>query len=166
LAAAIGWNGPAVGLFAALLAWIFRPGAISIPEIQPSKKESTVKLTIVSEGGHVGDYLQLPIDASRLHSLAAGLMSGRALACREWTGQGALFSQSEFSRLRSILIARGLARWVSDRDPRGGCVLTAKGRATFAGLAQLPQARIISPQSNKYLARQKDTHSYTTDLKK
>lgn len=92
---------------------------------------------IIQEGGHAGDFLNLEIDSERLAQLAAGLASGKDLSCRMWTGRGALFSQAEFSRLRSALIARGLARWVSERDPRAGVMITAKGRATFAGLAPL-----------------------------
>jgi hypothetical protein len=139
LAAALGGNGPVIGLFAALGAWVFRPGVLPAINLPAGKNEQTVKLHLVSDAGRAGDFIALDIDQERLRTLAAGLVGGRALSCREWTGKGALFSQAEFARLRSDLITRGLVRWVSARDPRSGVVLTAKGKATFLGLAALPQ---------------------------
>lgn len=141
LAHAIGWPGVAVGLGVALLAWILRPtpGGLALPEVKEGRKESNIKVTILSEDGRQGDYLHLAIDADRLRKLAEGLTQGRALTTREWTGQSGLLSQSEFARLRSALIFQGLARWNSNRDFRGGCTLTARGKATMRGLSAPPQ---------------------------
>jgi hypothetical protein len=161
LALAMGGNGWAIGLAAALAAWLLRPGALPhLPELPAGKKEQSIRVDIISEAGRVGDFVHLAIDPGRLRDFAQGLTQGRALTCREWTGRGGLFSQSEFSRLRSHLIRQGLARWVSDRDPRGGCILTAKGKATFTGLAALPQ--VEQPGQEKREAWSvKHTHTAT-----
>ena len=58
LAQAINWPGLAVGLAVALLAWIFRPGALSLPELPAANKEQRVRVDIISEAGHAGDYLR------------------------------------------------------------------------------------------------------------
>ena len=167
LAAAVGWPGWPVGLGAALVAWLLRPGGFqTMPgiELPAAPKEQTVRVNILSLDGRQGDYLSLGITPDQLQALAEGLSGGRALACREWTGRGAAFSQSEFARLRSKLIAGGLARWVSDRDPRSGCVLTGKGKATFHGLAALPRLPIgphLTPGGRDVKKAHTDTQSKT-----
>ena len=126
---------PFVGALGALLAWLFRAGLQSPAASEVEKFDQVTTLHVISEAGHRGDFLSLPIDGPRLEEFAAGIASGRGLDVRTWTGNGALFSGGEFTRLRGELINRGLARWVSDRDPRGGVILTARGRATLAALA-------------------------------
>ena len=143
LAQSVGWAGLPVGLGAALVAWLLRPGAVQLPTLpavveppQPPiiKAAQTVRVNVISDDGRAGEYMQFGIDGDRLRQFAAGLLAGRALTSREWSGGGGLFSQVEFARLRGELIRRNLARW-GGRDPRSGCVLTSQGRAVMRGLA-------------------------------
>jgi hypothetical protein len=95
----------------------------------------TVRLEILSDNAHAGDYLNLPGGGERLTELARGLTAGKPFTVRTWAGGGGLYAGAEFDRLRTELIARGLARWQSEHDHRAGATLTAKGAATMRGLA-------------------------------
>jgi len=90
----------------------------------------------VSEGRQM-QILNVRIDAGRLAILAGGVLVGRPLSEREWTGGGRLLSLGEFRGLRGELLERGLARWVSEKDRRQGVELTAAGRAVFRRLEKL-----------------------------
>jgi hypothetical protein len=95
----------------------------------------TVRVEVISDNAHAGDFLDLPGGRERLITLAQGLTSGKPFTVRTWAGGGGVYTGAEFDRLRTELIARGLARWRSEHDPRSGVELTSKGRATFRGLA-------------------------------
>lgn len=90
----------------------------------------------VSEGRQL-QILNVRIDAGRLAILAGGVLAGRPLSEREWTGGGRLLSLGEFRDLRGELLERGLARWVSEKDRRQGTELTVAGRAVFRRLEKL-----------------------------
>jgi hypothetical protein len=95
----------------------------------------TVRVEVISDNAHAGDYLDLPGGRDRLITLAQGLTAGKSLTTRVWAGGGGLYTGPVFDRLREDLIMRGLARWKNPHDNRGGVELTSKGRATFRGLA-------------------------------
>ena len=167
LAQSVGWAGLPVGLGAALVAWLLRPGAVQLPTLPavvvdppqpPIIKEQTVRVNVISDDGRQGEYMQFGIDGDRLRTFAAGLLAGRALTSREWSGGGGLVSQAEFARLRGELIRRNLARW-GGRDPRSGCVLTSQGRAVMRGLSQPPTGR--GPRLAPRPPEKQQTHSHT-----
>jgi hypothetical protein len=103
--------------------------------IQAAAYNQTVRVEVISDNAHAGDFLDLPGGRDRLITLAQGLTAGKSFTVRNWAGGGGLYAGATFDRLREELIARGLARWQSEHDHRGGVELTAKGRATMRGLS-------------------------------
>lgn len=134
-----------IGSVVALVTWIVRPqpGGLHIPRPVAPVQVQAVRVEIRGDEGRSMDYLNLGIDRNRLEQLAQGLVAGKKLDVRTWTGRGGLFSGSEFTTLRTELISRGIVRWNSDRDSRGGVSLTAKGQAIFRALAALPSPDMI-----------------------
>jgi hypothetical protein len=148
---ALSWENPgavglAIGAATATVAWLnYREGwekrISAVLGIQQQAATSTaayaqtVRVEVISDNAHAGDYLNLPGGRDRLMTLAQGLTSGKPLTVRTWAGGGGLYAGAEFDRLRTELIARGLARWQSEHDHRAGVTLTAKGAATMRGLA-------------------------------
>jgi hypothetical protein len=120
----------------------------------------TVRVEVISDNAHAGDFLDLPGGRDRLMTLAQGLTSGKPLTVRTWAGGGGLYAGAEFDRLRTELIARGLARWQSEHDHRAGVTLTAKGSATFRGLAL---ASATPPPSLGFHLEGLNTPRYSTE---
>lgn len=95
-----------------------------------------VELSDRENGTHQSIKLvDLPGEPEQLQSLAAGLLAGVSLSQAAWTPQP--FSRSEFVRLQSVMLARGLARWTSPGVPQRGASLTPAGRAVFRRLAEV-----------------------------
>jgi hypothetical protein len=148
---ALRWDSPgavglATGAAVASLAWVsyradWADRIRAVLGIQQQAATSTaayaqtVRVEVISDNAHAGDFLDLPGGRDRLMTLAQGLTSGKPLTVRTWAGGGGLYAGAEFDRLRTELIARGLARWQSEHDHRAGVTLTAKGAATMRGLA-------------------------------
>ena len=101
---------------------------------------------------------------------ARGVLDGRAISFRNWTGKGAMFTQTQFSELREWLTAQNWIEQSSDKDERRGCQLTAVGRDVFtryaaAGGAQAG-ARAASPPhrwvTNEFSVEMPEiTHTHT-----
>lgn len=136
LAASVGWYGLPFGLAAALIVWMFRPGALEFPPRTEAPKmvtsEQRVRVDVVNLDGKQGDTLRFGMDAETLHKFAAGLIAGKSLATRDWQ---TLFTEPKFTDVCNELMSQGYARWISDRNHRGGRELTAKGKAMMRGLA-------------------------------
>lgn len=127
----------------------------------------TVRVEVSQNGGSWVDWLELPIDRERLGKLAQALASGQALSLASFGGSGKLLSRSEFERLRSELICRGLARWVSDHGHTAGAELTPAGRAVMRRLAEIaldqaPPARLSLPAEWRSARELASTHTRTS----
>ena len=96
-----------------------------------------IKVEVLSEGGRAGDFLDLPGGSENLIKFACGLQDGRGLTVATWTGSAGVYTRGQFEALRHELLKRGLVRWRNPHDPKGGAELTARGRATFRGIASL-----------------------------
>ena len=94
-----------------------------------------ITVEVVQESGRRGDILDLPIDREKLTALASGLTQGRQFAQSVWTGNGAVFTRSEFEATRTALITAGLLTWNKDGHPSQGVRVTPAGRAIFRRLA-------------------------------
>jgi hypothetical protein len=103
--------------------------------IQAATYNQTVRVEVISDNAHAGDFLELPGGRERLTELARGLTAGKSLTTRVWAGGGGLYTGPVYSRLCEELISRGLARWKSPHSAQSGVELTAKGRATMRGIA-------------------------------
>jgi hypothetical protein len=136
-------------------------------ELQAARMEaSTIRLEIISDNGHSGDYLALPGGREKLVKLAKGISSGMPFTVRTWTGKNGIYSPGEFDQLRAELIRRGLASWKSPHDNRGGAVLTCAGKSVIKRLSGLevtpPLAKgaYLSPDRNNQVSihAHTDTH--------
>lgn len=110
----------------------------------------TVRLEISQNNGAWIDWIDLPLDPERLSKLACELAAGKDLSLANFAGSGKLLSRSEFERLRSELIDRGLARWISDHGHTTGCELTASGRGVMRRLAESRNA--LTPPARSSLS--------------
>lgn len=104
------------------------------PAPQPAEPER-VRVEVIQDQGSKGDFIDLPYP-SKLPELAAGIVNGKQFALSVWTGNGHLFSRSEFEEVRDEMLERGLLRWRNERNPAQGVDVTAVGRAVLKRLAK------------------------------
>jgi hypothetical protein len=162
-AALLGWPNPGavgcmVGAGAGLLGWFsyrheWARRVDTIAGVQEQLQAATVnaqtvRVSLDYNERMAGDFLELPGGRDKLFTLAEGLTSGKPFTVRAWTGAAGLYTGPDFERLRAELLARGLAAWKSPHDNKSGCVLTAKGRAFFAGLAKAHPSPELRPKIN------------------
>jgi len=103
------------------------------------------KLEISENNGRSMQFIDLPAEPDQLIQLGMGIMEGLSFTEAQWVGRGQPFTRTQFVRLRSELIKRGLLVWNSDLDPARGVKVTGKGRAVmrhFASMTNSPTLRI------------------------
>jgi hypothetical protein len=117
----------------------------SVGELIPARPETVIRIDEVKSNGHFqSSTYRLPVKDDVLTALAHGLLSGRPLSEREWTGAGKLFSSAQWRRLIQVMLTRDLARYVSDRDPRQGVELTERGWAMMEQLiAEIEEVEVM-----------------------
>lgn len=97
---------------------------------------ASVRVELIQDEGRKGDFIDLPAAPAKLKALASGLINQqRQFALTLWTGNGQLFSRSEFEQLRAAMIERGLAKWKKEGNPNQGVDLTPQGMAVMRYLA-------------------------------
>jgi len=135
------------GTAAACLQWIlslaiWRNAQLSdarpfYPAQAEEEAEQPAPLRVEVTEGRSTKLIDLPASQEQIIPLAVGLLSGQSLSEAAWTGSGAPFTRSEFSRLRGELIRRGLAAWNNPKTPARGATLTAPGRAVMRRYASM-----------------------------
>ena len=113
-----------------------------------------IRVEVLSDGTRAGDFLDLPGGPDNLIKFACGLREGKPLTVATWTGSAGVYTRGQFEALRFELLKRGLVRWRNPHDPKGGAELTARGRATFKGIATLAnqhpaEARALASIENR-----------------
>jgi hypothetical protein len=93
-----------------------------------------VKVQLTSEDKRYTQIVEIPYP-DRLPILARGLLGGRPVSEREWSGHRKLYSQHEWLAVRSVLESRGLIRLKNRWEPRRGFELSPSGRAMMAKFA-------------------------------
>jgi hypothetical protein len=110
-----------------------------IPEAEPeAPRPVNVRVELVQDDGHRGDYIDLPASPEQLQVLGSGLVQGQPFSVAAWTGRNRPFTRNEFETLRVELFTRGLVRWSSPHAKAQGVELTPAGRAIFRRLATPP----------------------------
>jgi hypothetical protein len=89
------------------------------------------------DGNYQATRTILPIDENALCILADGLLSGKSLSEREWTGYDRPLSVSTFRDLRQVLIERKWIEQVNSKDTRQGYRLTRPGKAVMKHFAAM-----------------------------
>jgi hypothetical protein len=103
------------------------------------RAELRVQVDGVGEGGNHSNshaeflYLKCAVNAAQLTEWARAALDGGGLGVHKWTGQGALFTRSQYDNLCSELLTMG---YLVDRGGNLGRQLTAKGRALCRALAE------------------------------
>ena len=95
---------------------------------------STVRVEVVNDSQIV--IADLPASPAQLRDLSTGLLAGMSFSEASWSGDGRIFSKSEFHAIRQAFIGRGWARWRVENAPAQGVAITAPGRAVLRELAQ------------------------------
>lgn len=90
-----------------------------------------VRIILDQDDGRKVDIIDLPASKDQLISLADGLLTGSTFSEAAWTGQGSIFSRSQFARLRDELVRRGLLSWNNPNTPARGLSLTPGGKAAM-----------------------------------
>lgn len=158
LAWALAWTVKvALGLAgcAVLLAWLWvgaRIGSLwfateSVATAQPPDvtPRPAVEVTLHDVDRGRWAFGQLPGEPRQLATLARGVLAGRSLSYRNWSGGGNLFTEAAFAALMGELTTRGLARPRRDGSPRGGVELTRGGRLVFEQLTTLDACGSVCP---------------------
>lgn len=101
---------------------------------EPEPLTPSLRVEIAEDDNHwrVG---RMPIPDG-IDLVARGVLRGRPLSEKEWTGSGKPLSQRQFRAIRDEMMECGLARWKNPGEPRQGAELTPAGRAVMRKLAQ------------------------------
>jgi len=103
-----------------------------------NNRADTVRVELIKDNGHWGDWLDLPIDQARMIEMAKAVINdNKEFSLASFGGRGKLLSRNQFELLRDDMIALGLARWVSKHTHNRGCELTGSGRAIFRKYASM-----------------------------
>ena len=106
-----------------------------LPEPEPVQATaSTVRVEVVNDSQIV--IADLPATPAQLRDLSTGLLAGMSFSEASWSGDGRIFSKSEFHAIRQAFIGRGWARWRVENAPAQGVAITYPGRAVLRELAQ------------------------------
>ncbi len=100
------------------------------------KRRAEMRVQIDSpRGGHTIDFLHLNSDITeaQLAEFARAVLDGASLAVHKWTGQGSLFTRSQYDDLMSELVKMN---YVRDAAGNVGRSLTPQGRALMRSLAE------------------------------
>jgi len=95
---------------------------------------SVVRVEVVNDSQIV--IADLPATPAQLRDLSTGLLAGMSFSEASWSGDGRIFSKSEFHAIRQAFISRNWARWRVENAPAQGVAITAPGRAVLRELAQ------------------------------
>jgi hypothetical protein len=107
-------------------------------EPEEPAEPQTVKVVITENQGRDTSFIDLPATPSQLLELAQGIENGRMLSGRTWAGNGGLFTDGEWTKLRDSMISRGLAAWNNPRAYNQGFNLTVAGVHVFRKIAKRP----------------------------
>jgi hypothetical protein len=100
------------------------------------QQETRVQIDKFDTGGHKSvDFLHLGSDVTeaQLAEFARAVLGGASLAVHKWTGQGALFTRSQFDDLMSELVKMNYVRDAAGNVARS---LTSQGKALMRALAE------------------------------
>jgi hypothetical protein len=111
----------------------YTPVVYATPEPVQSTS-STVRVEVVNDNQIV--IADLPATPAQLRDLSTGLLAGMSFSEASWSGDGRIFSKSEFHAIRQAFISRNWARWRVENAPAQGVAITAPGRAVLRELAQ------------------------------
>lgn len=119
-----------------------RPGIEGQQQSKPkqSTQHHTVKVDLAGrtqDGYYHSEQAEFTITESQLSELAAGLLDGKPLSEREWTGEGKPLSIGQFRQFRAECIKRKLIQLVNPKAPTQGFELTRTGRAMMRYFANL-----------------------------
>lgn len=102
---------------------------------KPPQETHRLELTVITENGMRGTFLDLTIPLEKLMDMASELVAGASFGYN-LVGPGRL-TRTEFEQLRDRFLARGLARWRVEGSPTVGMELTGYGRSLMRKLADL-----------------------------
>lgn len=122
----------------------------------PSTMSSTppsIRIELMSDGGNTAQFLELPVEPSKMYALCRGLMDGVSFTEAYWCGGSqSTFTRGEFVKLRDEMLRRGLLMLNSNNASARGYRLTNVGRAVVRYLATTTpppslESRIIDEHS-------------------
>lgn len=101
-------------------------------------EHESVRIELVQDNGRNMQFFDLPASEQQLSMLADGLLRGTSFSEASWSGNGALFSRSQFRQIRNEWLKRGWLSWVNPQARAQGMMLTPAGKAVarhFASMA-------------------------------
>lgn len=109
----------------------------SQPEPAPEPAAvDVVRVELIQDNGHRGSWIDLPLDDWQAVHVARLLTTGAQLSHAALSGRGKPLSRAEYEALRTVMLQRGLARWINTRARSRGLELTPAGRAVMKRIAQ------------------------------
>ena len=110
---------------------------VSTKENTANRKPVEIYLTSGSHAFPKGEIIVLPkeIEISQLVETGKLLVSNGYSFATSISGSGMPLSRPQYEALRDLLIAKGLAKWKSEKSHQLGCELTTPGKALFKQLA-------------------------------
>jgi len=121
-------------------------GPESVSDYEQLKNAPAQVLSVSLTEGSSTKIFHLPGQPRQLEELAKGLLDqGAPFAQRRWTGKGKPFSIDQFNALRDEMLRRGLAYYVSEKDPRQGCDLTRVGKQVLRKYLPSPTTAGLEP---------------------
>lgn len=122
-------------------------GAENVSDYEQLKSAPAQVLSVELTEGTNTKIFHLPGQPRQLEELARGLLDqGATFTQRRWTGRGKPFSIDQFNALRDEMLRRGLAYYVSEKDPRQGCDLTRVGKQVLRKYLPSPTAAVLVPE--------------------
>ena len=154
----IGGTGVILGFLWGSIVWSERLAHIYQPRVYESadslKKPDPVKIEVArGSGSYLSvDILELPcgIEMEQLIKTGKLLTQNNFSFTHTISGNGQPLSRQQFESLRDLLIARGLAKWRSEKSRQLGCELTHPGKSLFKQLATYQEGTL--PRLVKSLA--------------
>jgi len=108
-----------------------------------------IRVELSSNNGRSMQFVDLPADVDQLVTLGAGIVQGLSFTESQWVGAGQPFTRGQFVRLRSEMIRRGLASWISENNTARGCRVTGKGQALFRHFASMSETPTLQVERTR-----------------
>jgi hypothetical protein len=108
-----------------------------------------IELTQPNEGGHVTQIAELDVDPAKMGDLSRGLLAGASFSEAQWSGAGALFSRSQFRKVRDEFLKRGWLEWVNPEARAQGLQLTRSGTAVIRYFAQVEKPPTLKARTRE-----------------
>lgn len=97
-----------------------------------------IQVRLTSEDGRSTQFAEIPgLPDWKLARFAREILEGASTAGREWYGTNGLFSQDEYTALRSVFVRKGWASWKNENHHQQGVEFNSQGLAVLRAMARL-----------------------------